>query len=405
MGGLAGIVANGPPARMTVLFVSDAPTVSGAEHVMLGHVDALARRGHSSHVVLRSDNSRLVSALDQRGVPFTSTSFSRQVIRTTLNPLALRHFAQAFVAVRHQLRHTLATTRADVVHAVSYPASLYAAYALGGHQPLIWHEHNIKRLHAINKHLLRFTARRCARIVGPSGAVTTNLARAGVDPARLRTIYNGVDLERFVVSRALAASGRARLGLSAHQPAIALVGQLLPYKGHLTLIAAARGLLPRWPTLRVFFIGALENPPYERELRDAIEAAGMQGHVVFTGWRDDVHAIEQGMDVVVVPTSTPEPAALTLLEAMALSRPLVASRTGGTPELVEDGVTGLLVPPGDVRALGEAIARLLADRDFADQLGAAGRRRVEAQFTQQRHADAVLALYEEVRNEVSVTRP
>jgi len=236
-------------------------------------------------------------------------------------------------------------------------------------------------------------------VLGPSDAVTRNLAAAGIERAKLRTVYNGVDLALFVPSPEAAARARQSLKLTPQQTSIGLPGQLLPYKGHQLLIDAARTILERYPDARFYLIGALENPPYQADLERRLRQSGLDGSFVFTGWRPDIYDVLQAMQVVVVPTVTPEPAALTLIEAMALERPLVATRTGGTPELVIDGETGLLIDPGTPAPLGAAILRLLDDPALARRLGASGRRRIEQHFTMAGHQAAILRLYEATADE------
>jgi glycosyltransferase involved in cell wall biosynthesis len=381
---------------MRVLFVSDAPTVSGAELVMLSHIDALLAVGSRAHVVLRHSNHRLAEALAARQVAFTACdAFSREDIRTTFDPAVLAGFARSFIRTRRVLRTVLGDFRADVIHCVSYPAILYAVLGRSGWRtPLVWHEHNIKRLHPANRAIIRYIGGRCHWVLGPSDAVTNNLAAAGVTRAKLRTIYNGVNLALFVPSPEAAARARQSLNLTPQQLSIGLPGQMLPYKGHQLLIDAAGTILGRYPDVRFYFIGALENPPYQAELERRLRASGLDRRFVFTGWRQDIHEVLQAMQVVVVPTVTPEPAALTLIEAMALERPLVATRTGGTAELVIDGETGLLVDPGDVSQLSAAILRLLDDPALGRRLGEAGRRWIEQRFTMAGHQAAILELYD-----------
>ena len=383
---------------MRVLFLSDSTTVSGAELVMLAHLRALAGAGGTGHVVLRRANRRLAEVLASLGVPSTACdTYPVEELRTTLAPRLLAGFAVAFARTRALLRPLIGQLQPDLLHCVSYPAVLYGLLgAAGSGTPVVWHEHNIKRLHWVNQCILRFAGSRCHSVLGPSNAVTGHLAAAGVAPARLRTVYNGVDLSRFQPAEAAAARARAGLGLDALAKAVGLPGQLLPYKGHRVLIEAAAGLARAHPTVQFFFLGALENPAYRAELEQRCRALGLEDRFVFTGWRTDVHEILQAMDVVVVPTTRPEPAALTVIEAMALARPVVATRTGGTPELVVDGETGVLIEPDDAGALGSALDRLLTDAPLAQRLGAAGRRRVEAQFTMSAHQAAILGLYREI---------
>lgn len=379
---------------MRVLYVTDSPTVSGAEHVWFGYLPSFTAPSGAAHVYLDRGNQRLIKALDSRQAPYTLTSsFSRQMIQVTANPLALAEFGRAFARVYRELRTLVDTFRPDVIHSISFPACLYAASAAkAAGVPHVWHEHNIKRVHAVNRRLYRYVASSCAWIVGPSKAVTNNLAKAGLDAHKLVPLYNGIDLRAFSPDDAKAGAVRAELGLGA-APVVGLFGQLLPYKGHMTLVEAAPAIRARVPDTKFVFVGALENPPYEAQLRERIAAAGLTEAFVFTGWRTDVPHVMRAMDVNVVATTTPEPAALSLMETMAMGRPIVGTRTGGTPEIIEDGVCGQLFPPGDAGALAAQVIPLLEDPARRAAMGAAGRARMEQHFTVERHVAGMLDLY------------
>src|SRR4249920_3903910 len=115
---------------MKVLFISDSTTVSGAEMVLLGCVDGLLANGHAAHGFVRATNQRLIEAFRCRGVPCTATSaFSDHLIRTTANPVALLAFARSFYAVSGEMAETIRSEQIDVIHSISYPASLYGAFA------------------------------------------------------------------------------------------------------------------------------------------------------------------------------------------------------------------------------------------------------------------------------------
>ena len=120
------------------------------------------------------------------------------MIEVTLRPAALADYASAFWTVRRELCALIERERPTVLHAISFPACLYAALAARATGvPLIWHEHNIKRIHAVNTRLYRFVASTCAWVVGPSRAVTDNLATAGLPARKLVPLYNGIDLAKF----------------------------------------------------------------------------------------------------------------------------------------------------------------------------------------------------------------
>ena len=378
---------------MNILYVTDSPTVSGAEHVLLHYLDAWRPPDHRTHVLLRRTNTRLIAQLERRGIPFTATdSFSNAIIRTTARPGELAHFTRAFLGIRREMLALAREFRYDLVHSISYPTSLYVAIAVGASVPHIWHEHNIKRIHAFNRPIYRWVGDRCARVIGPSNAVVAALGQA-VAAQKLLTVYNGIDLSRFTPDRSVRDTMRRELQLEEHDLGIALAGQLLPYKGHRALIEVAARLRDALPRARYFIVGALENPPYEAELRARLRETQLEDRFVFTGWRTDMHAVLQAMDVLAVPTETPEPAALGLMEAMALGQALVASRTGGTPELVTDGQTGMLFEPGDVSQFASALLRLATDRELRLELGRAARARALEAFGLERHLDEMARLY------------
>jgi glycosyltransferase involved in cell wall biosynthesis len=385
---------------MKILYVSDSPTLSGAEVVLLGELDHFRATGAECAVYLPSSNTRLVAELERRGVAaVTSSSYSRVLLESTLNPRSLAHFARAFWKVGREIGRVVREREIDLLHSISYPTSLYAAFpARRSRVAHLWHEHNIKRIHRVNRHLYRFAAATCAWVAGPSDAVTRNLARAGIPQRKLRTVYNGIDLGRFRLDAAAAGRVRHELGMAPGDHGVGLFGQMLPHKGHATLVDAAPALLERFPGTRFFFVGALENPPYQDALRARLRAHGLESRFTFTGWRRDVQDVIQAMDAVVVATTTQEPAALALMETMAMGRPIVASRTGGTPEIVRDGETGLLFEPGDSPGLADRLARILADRGFAAGLGRAGRAVVEREFSLERHLREMEGLYASIHD-------
>jgi glycosyltransferase involved in cell wall biosynthesis len=379
----------------TILYVTDSPTVSGAEHVLLCYLDRLRPPDFRTHVFLRATNHRLIEALRERGIEYTATkSFSEKVIRTTIRPDDLCHFARRFHLVKREIIADAMRTNADILHSISYPTALYTALAARKMKiPHIWHEHGVKQIHRFNRAIYRFVAGSCTNVIGPSAAVTEALALAGIPRTHLSTVYNGIDLDRFSPSLERSAHVRREFDITPGQVAIGLVGQLLPHKGHHTLIDAAPEILRHLPNARFFIVGALENPPYEAELRSRIGSADLTSRFTFTGWRADVPDVISAMDVLVVPTLTAEPAALSLMEAMALRRPLIATRVGGTPELVDENESGLLFTPGRSEELAACVIELLTNKERALRLAHEGRRRMERLFSLERHLDEMKRLY------------
>jgi len=194
---------------------------------------------------------------------------------------------------------------------------------------------------------------------------------------KVRTIYNGVDLTRFAPREEFfdldpdeAAAAREEAPLH-----VVTVAHLIPHKGVEHLVRAM-ALSRVHPSLTV--VG--DGPQLER-LRALAHELGVAARVTFAGLRDDVHALLAGCDVFVHPAVWEEAFGLTIAEAMAAGRAVVASRTGGIPELVEDGVSGLLVPPGDAGALAGALDLLGARPALRRQLGANARARAQQRFS------------------------
>jgi glycosyltransferase involved in cell wall biosynthesis len=214
-------------------------------------------------------------------------------------------------------------------------------------------------------------------------------------------IYNGVDLQRYVNQEACCTL-HAEYSNDADSPLVGVVARLEPEKGHPTLLEAWPKLLESVPDAHLIVVG-------EGSQRDALEAQaaslGLLGsdpgepssalgrRVIFTGRRDDVPAVTAALEVAVLP-SYREAQGLSILEAMALSRPVVASRVGGIPEMIEDGLSGLLVPPRNPDALARAISRLLLDHPYADTLGRAGRELVHERFCVELMVRAVESIYD-----------
>ena len=202
-------------------------------------------------------------------------------------------------------------------------------------------------------------------------------------------MHNGVELDR----RTAAADVRDELGIPPSAPLVGEVARLCDVKGQRELIAA----LVSVPEARLVLVGVdLERAgAFQTDLEREADSLGVRERVVFAGRRSDAAELLGQFDVVALPSRT-EGLPLVLLEAMARSRVVVATPVGGTPELVVDGETGFLVPPGDTDALASAIRRLLADEPLRARMGEAGRRRVAERFDAATMCRRVLALYDEV---------
>lgn len=281
-----------------------------------------------------------------------------------------------------RLRRFLARERVAVIHAHQYGPLLYAALARlpVSRPPILFHEHgrnwpDYRRPKRVLANRLLLGRSDCFVAVGE--AVRRALVEfEGLPGERVRVIYNGVDLAPFDPSRGLAATVRAEQGWPARARVVMQVARLNRLKDHVTSMKVVARLADTEPDLRLVIVGEGEE---EAALRALHAELGLGERVEFLGARSDVPRLLQAADAFLL-TSISEGIPLTLIEAMASGLPCVATAVGGVPEVVADGVTGLLAPPGDVDAIAAALRRVLADGALAEGLGRAGRERAAKHF-------------------------
>ncbi|MBI5367083.1 MAG: glycosyltransferase family 4 protein [Planctomycetes bacterium] len=365
---------------MRVAVIFEYPTVSGGEVAALDLLRRLDRERHRA-VALAPPAGALAEALAGIGVE--------------VEPLALAPGGRKLAPVDAvaAVARAAAAAHADLLHANSLALARYsgpAGAALG--LPALAHCRDIQRLSDARARDLGQNR----RLVAVSHAVARALAHPAIPSGRVTVIPDGIEVER-------AAAGvpgrlRAELALPAGARIVGCVGSIILRKGQDVLLEAVAELARHIPELHLVLAGARhsekpETRAYEAALRARAEGPGLAGRVHFLGQRRDVPDLLADFDVLAHPAHE-EPQSLAILEAMAAGRPVVATAVGGTPELIEDGRTGLLVPPKHPAALAAALARVLGDRALAARLAEAGRGRAAQAFRPAETAARIVALYD-----------
>jgi len=207
-------------------------------------------------------------------------------------------------------------------------------------------------------------------------------------------IPNGIDVDRFAVGPTVSSPLRARAGNASH--VVLAVGHLSEVKGHSTFLRAAALVAATHPQCRFWLLGDETTEKGARSRFEAlVDEIGIRDRVEFLGWRPDVPDVLRAADVVAIP-SLHEGLPLAVLEAMACGRPVVATPVGGVTEAVEDGHTGLLIPPNEPEALAKAICTLLDDESLRCRLGQQARVAIEKHFSLPRVIERVEHLYQEL---------
>ena len=280
------------------------------------------------------------------------------------------------------IRHAVRAERPNIVHVHNPAMALAAGIATsrGRRVPALVSVHGFpERDDRAAARILRLAG---LPVVACGPAIAEALREAGVVVAA--TIPNGVPPPP---APATAATVRAEWGLEPDRPLVLTVGRLVPEKDHALLLDA----IARVPNAALAIVG---GGPAEEDLRAQAVSAGVDNRVIFAGPRLDAWELMGAADVVVL-SSRGEGMPLTVLEALAIGTPLVATKVRGIAELLEDGRTAMLVPPGDPSALADTLRRLLADDQLARRLVSAGRT-VASRFDENSMTNAYLALYERV---------
>ena len=366
------------PKRVRVVEILATGTNGGAQEHLFGLMTRLDRAHYDASVVSLSAGSA-VRKLERHGVEVT-------VIDEPDDDAAIRLLAAH-----------LAMVQPDVIHTHMYRADVVGTQAANlleesGHRRpyVVSTVHSSRVRSAEDRDLIRRLTPSMDQLIAVSRSIEKKIADEHRTGAPVRLIYNGVDLERYD-HQDPCCTLRDEYGMEPGSQIVGVVARLEPEKGHQTLIEAWPHVLREVPDAYLLVVGEGSRRDFLEQWASAHKVAH---RVVFAGRRDDVPAVTAALDVAVLP-SWREAQGLSILEAMALSRPVVASDVGGIPEMIEDGVTGLLVPHDNPVALAAAIVRLLKDHAFADTIARAGHDLVHDRFCIELMVKAIEEIYDE----------
>ena len=297
-------------------------------------------------------------------------------------------------AAVHELTAYLVRNEIDLLHAHMYRAEVIGARSAvaAGTAVVLATVHSSRVRSPEDVATLAALTPVMDRLIVPSSSIAAKVRAEGRGAASFSVVPNGVDLDRFDLPVAACAL-RREFGIPGGAPLLGVVARLEPEKGHRYVIEAMPAILRGAPETWLVIVG---EGSLNGELRAQAAAlpASAADRIVFTGRREDVAAITGDVDVAVLP-SLREAQGISILEAMARRKPVVASAVGGIPEVLTNGLDGLLVPPADPRALAEACIRLACSPELRTRMGEAGRAAVEARFSLDAMVRQVEAIYDE----------
>lgn len=381
---------------MKVLFVNHTSEVSGGERSLLDLAGALPQ---AIDPMLATPRGALAERAHEIGlattsIPGTAGSLKLHPLRT---PRALGELAAAAAGLHLATRrHTPA-----LVHANSIRAGAILGLSRAPAIKVVHVRDCLPRTQLSVKTMQLIAS--TATVVVANSEYTAQSVRALAPEAKLEVVHNPVDLERWNPSQIDRVQARAKMeGVRPRSVLLGVVAQLTPWKGQETAIAALQLLRDQGVDAHLLLIGSAkfvspstryDNAAYVSGLRQQIASAKLEGRVSWLGEREDVPELVSALDALLLP-SWEEPFGRAVIEAMALKVPVLATAVGGPAEIITDGLEGYLLDPRDPVAWARAIRRLADDPRLGHEMGLAGRRRVEKEFTLDRHVASIVDVYQ-----------
>jgi glycosyltransferase involved in cell wall biosynthesis len=381
----------------SVLFVDHTGVMGGAQHSLLDIAEA--NREHGAVALL--EDGPFAAALEVRGVRVVRIE-GGAALRSIKKSSVLPGFGPLVTVARMARAVARAAGSYDLLYANSPKSFLVSALAGAiARKPVVWHLRDILgqgHFSAANVRAVIVAANwRAVRVVANSRATADAFVAAGGKASLVTVVHNGIDPAPFdALGPDTCREVRAELGIPVEAFVVGIFSRLHPWKGQSVLLDA----VARTRDVHALVVGGAlfsGEAPYESELRVRAELPSFAGRVHMLGARDDVPRLLAACDVVVHASVLAEPFGRVLVEAMLAGRPVVATDAGGVPEVVTDGETGVLVPPGDARALGDALDALRRDTGRATTLARRGAARARERFSR----DAMLAGVRRVIDEVA----
>lgn len=372
---------------MKVFHLISSSGLLGAERVLLEIAEYSKQEGLKVEIGVfqNTQNPNLELAEEARGQGFDVTIF----------PCHGRLDENTIQMLKNYMRHH----EIQILHSHNYKSNFYAWRALNNNVRWVVTHHGrrsgikLSLYNLLNTYLIR----KADRTVAVSKEISKKMRRAKMDPNKICLIENGVNLDRFQKNIDFG-SIKESLGIKKGVPVVGTVGALTKEKGHMILLNAARKVNRIFPQAIFLFVGdgrerlKLENVAYK---------LGIADKVIFAGMRKDVPEILSVLDVFVLP-SFYEGLPMALLEAQTAKIPVIATRVGAIPDVVEDGVTGILVPPKDPQSIAEAMITILSDNQFASRIAQSGFERVRDNFSSIKMAGKYLSIYKELIEGIGV---
>jgi glycosyltransferase involved in cell wall biosynthesis len=382
-----------------ILFIDHTASLGGGELALLDLVKHLDRSRYEPVVLLFSEGP-LAERLRLAEIETHVLPLSSSVAETRKDSLSAKSLVQwkeirQILSFLRLLVRLVRNHHVDLVHTNSLKSDILGGIAARmARKPLVWHVRDRIEDDYLPRPVVKLFRLLCRVIphcvIANSQYTLSTLHLHGRKKSIV--VYSGLDLQTQCVptSREPLSYGRP--------PIVGMVGRISPWKGQHIFLQAAATVLPEVPEAKFQIIGSalFDERAYERDLHTLCDKLGLEGSVEFLGFREDVPALIAEMDILAHCSTMGEPFGQVLVQGMGAGKPVVATRGGGVLEVIEEGLTGLLVPMNDAESAAGAILRLLKEPDWAREMGRRGRQRVLDHFTIEKTAQQVQSVYDGV---------
>jgi glycosyltransferase involved in cell wall biosynthesis len=380
-----------PKDRLKIAILDHSPDLGGAEVALLTLLRNIDRSRFDVTVIVPSSGT-FSKALEASSIPVSIIHLPMRLVRlkrgkafqSFLSLLASLFSLQVFILnlciYLKRNRFQLVLTNTIKSHLCGSVAARLCSI------PLVWRFHDILVSPDFNPFLIKFIVlfgnSLPKKILAVSKATQHHLIRNGIEKEKTEVIFNAIDDELFQIKESFK-DIRKEYHLENTVKLVGCIGRIIPQKGQKVLLSAIPGVIRSYPEIFFLIIGDvfLKEEGYKNELLEFINKNGIEERVKFTGYRSDIVNVMGSLDIVVFPSIAPEAFGLSVLEAMSLGKPVIASNIGGVKEIIEDGVTGVLVDPNHPDQITEKILCLFNDPRIYDGIGQRAREFVKTKFS------------------------
>jgi len=388
-----------------VAFLDHSPEIGGAESSLLTflrHMD----EGRFEATVLLPSEGPFSKKLEEEQIHIKIVDLPFPLIRlkrgnTLTSLLSFIFYLIPFQIFLVQLSTYLKKNRFDLIVTNTIKAHFYGS--LAGWLcsiPILWRFHDLLSAPDFSPGVIKavhfFGKRFPKKILAVSHITKDHLVKHGLNQDKIEVIFSGIDDELFKVRNG-SKNIREELNLEGQVKLVGCIGRIIPQKGQKSFLLAIPGVIQNYPETFFLIVGDLflKEETYKKELLEIIKKNGIGRSVKFTGFREDVGDVIRSLDIVVFPSIAPESFGLSILEAMALGKPVIATRVGGVCEMIEDGIDGILIEPNHPDQIADRIIRLFSHQDMYDRIGQRAKETANKKFSLKHYVTAMERAFNE----------